>query len=120
MNVLLQLLDDGRVTDSQVCPYTESPTSPPHCNWHVQPWAQSHRDTKCVMPIQRGPDWVFVLLQGRTVSFRNAVIIMTSNLGSADILAASRSAAAGGGADEAFSLLTRDRVMAQVGLCAFS
>ena len=41
---------------------------------------------------------------------------MTSNLGSADILAASRSAAAGGGADEAFSLLTRDRVMAQVGL----
>jgi ATP-dependent Clp protease ATP-binding subunit ClpA len=55
------------------------------------------------------------LLQGRTVSFRNALIIMTSNLGSADILAASRSAAAGGGADEAFSLLTRDRVMAQVG-----
>jgi ATP-dependent Clp protease ATP-binding subunit ClpA len=54
--------------------------------------------------------------QGRTVSFRNAVIIMTSNLGSADILAASRSAAAGGGADEAFSLLTRDRVMAQVGI----
>lgn len=54
------------------------------------------------------------LLQGRTVSFRNAVVIMTSNLGSQDILAASRSAAAGGGAaDPAFSLLTKDRVMLQ-------
>jgi hypothetical protein len=31
MNVLLQLLDDGRVTDSQVCTRTQSPTSPPHC-----------------------------------------------------------------------------------------
>jgi hypothetical protein len=40
-NVLLQILDDGRVTDSQ----------------------------------------------GRTVSFKNAVIIMTSNLGSADVFA---------------------------------
>jgi AAA domain (Cdc48 subfamily) len=68
------------------------------------------------MHTMQRPDWVFDTLQGRTVSFRNAVIIMTSNLGSADILAASRSAAAGGGADEAFSLLTRDRVMAQVGI----
>lgn len=75
-------------------------------------------DTKATWPLC-GSLTVFlvsVLLQGRTVSFRNAVIIMTSNLGSADVLAASRSAAAGGGADEAFSLLTRDRVMAQVGL----
>ena len=63
-------------------------------------------------------------LQGRTVSFRNAVIIMTSNLGSADILAASRSTAgssgAGGGADEAFDRLTRDRVMMEVWSCGLS
>ncbi len=55
-----------------------------------------------------------VTLQGRTVSFRNAVIIMTSNLGSADILAASRSAAGAGDNSGAFSQLTRDRVMTQV------
>lgn len=48
------------------------------------------------------------------MSFRNAVIIMTSNLGSADILAASRSAAGAGDNSGAFSQLTRDRVMAQV------
>lgn len=52
-NTLLQLLDDGRLTDSQ----------------------------------------------GRTVDFRNTVIIMTSNIGSPQILESSRSGANYGGAD---------------------
>lgn len=63
LDVLLQLLDDGRLTDGR----------------------------------------------GRTVDFSNAVIILTSNIGSSDLLAAS---APGAGAD--LKTTVRQRVMAQV------
>ncbi|GIL72045.1 hypothetical protein Vretimale_553 [Volvox reticuliferus] len=64
-NVLLQILDDGRVTDSQ----------------------------------------------GRVVSFKNAIIILTSNLGSANIL---EMAAALEGDDQAAKAAIKNLVMAQV------
>ncbi|MDG4787238.1 ATP-dependent Clp protease ATP-binding subunit [Micromonospora sp. WMMD1102] len=66
-NILLQVLDDGRLTDSQ----------------------------------------------GRTVNFRNSVMIMTSNLGSELITGSQRSVGFGGGADAAEEENTelRDRLM---------
>ena len=61
--------------------------------------------------------------QGRTVSFRNCVVIMTSNIGSADILANARSSgsAASDGLTAATELRVHDLVMSQVtGLTTFS
>lgn len=120
-NLLLQILDDGRVTDSQVrgsialrvftapTRACSSAQSVKLLGWVVNQWQKSRCDkfvkashtvsapsVQCTQCHQRMHRWRYAgdclaavvprcIAQGRVVSFKNAIIILTSNLGSAEI-----------------------------------
>lgn len=74
LNLLLQILEDGRLTDSQVLRFVSAVASTLACACCAPQWPDLSDSASCVFAVQ-----------GRTVSFRHSLIIMTSNIGSAAI-----------------------------------
>jgi ATP-dependent Clp protease ATP-binding subunit ClpB len=91
---------------------TEAVRRKPYAVLLFDEFEKAHRDISALL-LQVLDEGVLTDAQGHKVDFRNTIIVLTSNLGSADILAAA-SEASGSDDDAAISPSTRASVMAAV------